>query len=170
MQNNNPLDEIQLQALLRLKRYEQPPPRYFDDLLNHVQRRQREELLRRPAWQIAIDRLRALLAPMRVDWAHAASMAAILLLGVAAIRLALPDRTAEQPQFAAGTDAVAGSKLAASTQTERVVTLRPGGKSIFGPRFEKRVATNNDQTGPDAPTRFIIDTQPVSYEATPIRF
>jgi hypothetical protein len=49
---NQPLNEQQLQALLRLKRHEQPPPGYFDDLLHAIHRRQREEMLRRPAWQL----------------------------------------------------------------------------------------------------------------------
>jgi hypothetical protein len=33
--------------LLRLKRYEQPPPRYFENFLREFHRRQRDELLRR---------------------------------------------------------------------------------------------------------------------------
>ena len=52
------LTEQQLQALLRLKRHEQPPPGYFDDLLKNIHRRQREELLHQPAWKISLERLR----------------------------------------------------------------------------------------------------------------
>jgi len=45
--------------LLRLKRYEQPPPGYFDNFLDEFRRRrQRDELLREPFWRIWVDRVR----------------------------------------------------------------------------------------------------------------
>ena len=47
------MTEEQLTALLRIKRFEQPPPQYFDRLLENIHRRQREELLHRPLWRIA---------------------------------------------------------------------------------------------------------------------
>ena len=53
-------DEFQdLQRLLRLKRHETPPPAYFEDFMAEFHRRQREELLRRPLWRLALDRLEA---------------------------------------------------------------------------------------------------------------
>ena len=45
-------DEIT--RLLRLKRYEQPPPGYFENFLYEFRRRQRDKLLRQPLWSICI--------------------------------------------------------------------------------------------------------------------
>jgi hypothetical protein len=50
------LDEQQLQKLLRIKRFEQPPPGYFDRALIELHQRQREELLRRSATLIWWER------------------------------------------------------------------------------------------------------------------
>ena len=153
------LDENQLQALLRLKRYEAPPAGYFENLLDRVHRRQREELLRRPAWQIALERIRAFFAALQMDWRHAGSMAAILVVGIFAIRTAIPERAADSSQIA---QAVAGSSLQASAPN---ITLQPAGAQPLTAQENRRV-----QREPGAPVRFIIDTQPVSYETTQIHF
>ena len=39
-------NDNEITKLLRLKRYEQPPPRYFENFLHEFHRRQRDELLR----------------------------------------------------------------------------------------------------------------------------
>ena len=41
--------------LLRLKRYEQPPPDYFENFLYEFRRRQRDKLRRQPLWSLCID-------------------------------------------------------------------------------------------------------------------
>jgi hypothetical protein len=152
---NRQLDENQLQALLRLKRYEQPPAGYFENLLERVHRRQREEMLRRSAWQLALDRVRAFFAPLQMDWRHAGAMAAVLVAGIFAIRVAIPDRAADSPQIA---QAAAGSNLQASAPN---ITLQPAGPQPVVAQENRRV-----QRDPSAPVRFIIDAQPVSYETT----
>src|SRR5215207_7780553 len=81
------MTEEQLSALLRLKRHEQPPPGYFDDLLRAVHRRQREELLQRPLWRIALERVQCFfgegtLAPV----SYAGVLAAVAIAGVFTIR------------------------------------------------------------------------------------
>jgi len=52
----DPLNEEQIGKLLRLKKYEMPPPAYFDNFLHEFHRRQRDELLREPVWRIALKR------------------------------------------------------------------------------------------------------------------
>ncbi len=50
-------DQEEISKLLRLKRFEQPPPEYFEKFLQEFKDRQRSQLLREPAWRIAWDRL-----------------------------------------------------------------------------------------------------------------
>ena len=49
-------DDREIARLLRLKRYEQPPPGYFENFLHEFHRRQRDELLRQPLWRICLER------------------------------------------------------------------------------------------------------------------
>src|SRR5207302_9944071 len=49
-------DDNEIGRLLRLKKYEQPPPGYFENFLHEFHRRQRDELLRQPLWKIAFGR------------------------------------------------------------------------------------------------------------------
>ena len=46
-----------ISKLLRLKRYEQPPPEYFENFLAEFQLRQRADVIHRSFWKIAWDRL-----------------------------------------------------------------------------------------------------------------
>lgn len=57
------MDNDSTSKLLRLKRYETPPEGYFDDFLSEFQLRQRAEVIHRPFFRIAWDRLCSLLAP-----------------------------------------------------------------------------------------------------------
>jgi len=159
---NEPLDEKQLQALLRLKRYEQPPPGYFDNLLHRVHQRQREEMLRRPAWHIALERVRAFFSPMRIDWSHAGAMAGLLAVGILAIQIALPNRQSASPQSRTTFNF---SSPPAVAQAGPTLTLQPHGSPALAVQSVRHV-----QRDPDAPTRFVIDMQPASYEATQVRF
>src|SRR6516165_6395491 len=49
-------DDKEIAALLRLKRYEQPPPGYFDNFLHEFHRRQRDEFMCQPLWRICLER------------------------------------------------------------------------------------------------------------------
>lgn len=68
-----------ISKLLRLKRYEQPPPGYFEDFLREFQDRQRSELLRLPFWEIAWDRISSMLPAFQVPRLAYASITAMAL-------------------------------------------------------------------------------------------
>ena len=53
-------NDNEIARLLRLKRYEQPPPGYFENFLHEFHRRQRDELLRQPLWRICLERAHSL--------------------------------------------------------------------------------------------------------------
>jgi hypothetical protein len=164
---NQPLNEEQLQALLRLKRHEQPPPGYFDDLLQAVQRRQREEMLRRPAWKLMAERVSTFFASLRQDWAYATSMAAVLVVGVAAIQLAMPSKPqaiASSPS-STSTTSVAKNEITVPDKDSfpdqgiRVpLQLTPVGANYGNPNLREV------KTPRPGPPRFIIDTTPASYD------
>jgi hypothetical protein len=88
------MTEDQLSALLRtVKRYEQPPPGYQDQLLRDIHRRQRAELLRMPLWKIALERLQTLFGEHSIGPAtYGTAMAGLVVLGITAIALVTPSK------------------------------------------------------------------------------
>lgn len=168
------LNEQQLQALLRLKRHEQPPPGYFDDLLHSIHRRQREELLRRPAWRLFLDRVGGYFSSLQRDWAYVGSMAAIVMIGMGVIQIALPKRV--PVQGSGGTLA----NISTPVMRDSAIAELPQGPmlSLQGqPDFKiaKIIRSRPRDNSPDAniadvPVRFVIDAQPATYEQARIRF
>ena len=59
-------DDNEIGRLLRLKKYEQPPPGYFENFLHEFHRRQRDELLRQPLWKIALGRAQDFMMSLNV--------------------------------------------------------------------------------------------------------
>lgn len=162
------LNEKQLQALLRLKRYEQPPPGYFDDLLSNIQKRQREEMLRRPAWRLAIERVKTLLESFRVDWRYVGTMAGILLTGIGLIQIAMP-KHAVAPMASNPVPAVqpAAQQTVAYAPAVTLDNRNPQGQKLLPPL--QRVSVNTRPGSQPAP-QFAGGALPASYEAAQIRF
>ncbi len=131
------LDENQLQTLLRLKRHEQPPPGYHERFLEEFRRRQRAELLRRPLWQIALDRVQNFFGEHRPQPYAYATAAACALAVLAAVSV----QSFEQEN--------AGSAVAVAPATE------PATAPV---RVSHRTASAETQP------RYVIDSRPVSYE------
>ena len=153
-----------LQALLRLKKHEAPPREYFEDFLFEFHRRQRAELLRRPIWRLALDRLEGALptfTPAR--YAYAGSCA----LAVTAAALASGHILLSHPH---------GSRGPVIAYTDRAnavpVALQPilPKLGLHGDRASRLPELNFDHphqytaATKTARPRYVLDTQPVSYE------
>ena len=163
-----PVDEQTLTKLLRLKRHEQPPPGYYDDFLREFQYRQRMELLRRPAWRIALDRLEAFgsqyLTLARVSYATA-SLAVLCVAG------ALTFNMLQHPgsSVRASAETLAAAASAQAPQTMQVASASQGAamNAAFVPQIRIPDALLNPSAQPIANgqhPRYILDTRPASYE------
>ena len=79
------MDNEQISKLLRLKRYEQPPEDYFENFLAEFQLRQRAEVIHRPFYQIAWDRLCHLLAPPNIPRLAMAGSFAVAVIATGSV-------------------------------------------------------------------------------------
>lgn len=181
-------DFSSLQTLLRLKRYETPPADSVEDFLSEFHRRQRTELLRRPLWRIALDRVEGFfavptLATPRLAYAGACAVA----LSLAATgmlsrgfsgndgnpRVAVvkgPPTSIANPAGGAQSTETAGRTVASTP----VDFLTPRGFENSSVRFTT-TDLENDLRNP-APTarvvtssqplqsRYVLETKPVRYE------
>jgi hypothetical protein len=155
------LDQDDLQKLLRMKRYEQPPHGYFDNFLREFQQRQREELLRRPLWQIAWERVETFLSQHSVGtMPYAAATAAVLIFaGIASMNILGSGRT--QETVLARSVAVAPEALLQNASAPLALDSRiplPNLSSSFVRPIQSGALSS------DARPHYVIDARPVSYE------
>ena len=154
------MTDEQLSALLRLKRYEQPPVQYFDRLLQDLHRRQRADLLRLPLWKIALERTQTFFSEHSMGHlSYAGAMATVLVVGVTTIGLMTPGGSVER------TDS--GAQLASipAPAQERLINLQTQTVK-HSPALEPQALPNVPpayETVSSQP-RYIIDARPVSYE------
>lgn len=133
-------EESDISKLLRLKRYEQPPPGYFDDFLHEFRRRQRAELLKQPMWQELWGKVMSMAPTFRVpQMAYGAIIACALVASVMII---------ERPE----TKIASGGPVPSSQQPAFSLTSKPVtiGEAI-------PVATQ-------LPPHFVLQPRPVSNE------
>lgn len=149
-------DNNDIQKLLRLKRFEQPPPQYFEKFLEEFQRRQRSELLRQPLWQIACDRFQAFFSEHSLPrFAYAGAMAAVLILAViTSVNILAPVPAG----LVAQSDTP--SRPVSSVQTPFGLDSRVRMPALADFSNQKaRMATVST-----AQPHYVIDARPVSYE------
>jgi len=153
------MTDEQLSALLRLKRYEQPPAQYFDRLLADVHRRQRADLLQLPLWKIAVERVQTFFGEHSMGHlSYAGSLASVLIIGVAAIGLMTPGSSVQRDESAAR---IASTTPAASP--EKLLTLQTSGTLPSLESSSLQTAPPGFQSVSSQP-RYVIDARPVSYE------
>jgi hypothetical protein len=159
----DPLNEDQIGKLLRLKKYEQPPPGYFDNFLHEFHRRQRDELLREPLWRIFLQRAQDFLFRLNVPGLASYPAAVTALLVCAAVISLKVYQTPETVNVAAQNRApvIATTALPDSAWSlSKPVTTRD-----LGPSLVRTVKDSSKTHRVTTPPRYVLDSTPVSYEA-----
>jgi hypothetical protein len=153
------MTEEQLTALLRLKRYEQPPPEYFDRLLQDIHRRQRTELLRQPLWKIAAERMHTFFSEHSMGHvSYAGALAVVLVGGIAVIGLLTPSSGLKE-RVESRTELTS-----ATTPPSQDTLLRLQNDSLPKLVTQPLPAPQTSLQSPAREPRYVIDARPVSYE------
>ncbi len=154
-----------LQRLLRLKRHEAPPREYFEDFLCEFHRAQRAEMLRRPLWRLALDRLEGALptfTPARYAYTGSCA-AAVAVAALVSGHILTGQRGASRGSLVASAPAGSIPTAPATAKMPRFdlhgtrTTVRLPELDFNGPR---QAVASSKSTRP----RYVLDTQPVSYE------
>jgi len=155
-------NDNEITKLLRLKRYEQPPPGYFDNFLHEFHRRQRNELLRQPLWRICVDRARDFVFQFNLSTLTSSPVAVTAVVICAAI---LSLRIYQNPQPA--TVALKDRQVIAvpASNDDEWTLASPVSTRVFNPRSLRNI-TESAQTHRSGTPRYVLDSVPVSYETT----
>jgi hypothetical protein len=153
-------DDHDIATLLRLKKYEQPPPGYFGDFLHEFHRRQRDDLLRQPLWRICLERAHDFMFKLNVPSLTSIPAAVTALLIFAAVISVKIYETPRPTNFA---------------ETQTIVPTESGWSLDSSPVSAKFFSTKPLRTNSLLPThratqpRYVLDSVPVSYDST-VRF
>ena len=157
------LDEHELQKLLRIKRFEQPPPGYFDRALIELHQRQREELLRRSAiwWERFVSRLGNFRVP---SFAYGAALGVfVVVVTIVGSGLWAPYKDA--------TDSSANRVVVSGPEAQEVVANRLSlGGNLDWSKFHQTASSPKvvPVIGPSqtALPRYVLDGRPLTYKAS----
>ena len=156
-------DDKEIAALLRLKRYEQPPPAYFENFLHEFHRRQRDELLKQPLWRIFMERAHDFMMRLNVP-ALGSYPAAVTAALVCAAIISLKVYQSPEP---ARISAHAGPALTAPADATSELTLAsPVATRLFSTQPLRHLDERARAHRAAAPPRYVLDSVPVSYEST----
>ena len=158
------MDEKEIQKLLRLKKFERPSPDYFEGFLKEFHERQRAEMLRTPAWRLGLERLVSLFGHLSYQSMVPVGAAAAVAL-LAGFLLMGNFSSTQSPTDLASVDTVEPTVHQAFTPTESPGLNGPG--SFLVTNFEEpvqTVASSSNRQRHSAPTFYVLDARPVSYE------
>ncbi|HWB60510.1 MAG TPA: hypothetical protein VG733_13530 [Chthoniobacteraceae bacterium] len=168
------LDENDIQRLLRLKRYEQPPAGYHERFVQEFRRRQRAEAPRQAVWRTALERIGAFFSDSgmgRLAYGSA-TLAVLLCAGGATYRMVSAGGTSNSN----GTGNVAGNSWAtepkvAIVDPSPIVTVhaQPASDVALPLGGHPNVLLPSPdlpqlQTAPAADPHYILESRPRSYE------
>jgi hypothetical protein len=156
-------NDNEIARLLRLKRYEQPPPGYFENFLHEFHRRQRDELLHQPVWRICLERAQNFMSQLDMRSLASYPTAVAAMLVAAAFFSLKVHQQPETPRVAAQNPLTLSMPL--NAKQEWNLASPAVGTQIFRtqPVGSFREST---QTHRAAPPRYVLDSVPVSYEPT----
>ena len=158
----NQFNEDEIGKLLRLKKYEQPPPGYFDNFLHEFHRRQRDELLREPLWRICLQRAQDFMFRLNVP-TLASYPAAVTALLVCAAVISLKVYQAPETVNVAAQNRT--PVMATTTMQDSAWSLsNPVSTRDLGPSLVHTIKDRSKTHRVAAPPRYVLDSTPVSYE------
>ncbi|CAN5584585.1 hypothetical protein BH18VER2_BH18VER2_00810 [soil metagenome] len=164
-------DENEIGKLLRLKKFEQPPPGYFENFLHEFHRRQRDELLRQPVWSVLWQRLSDSLFRLNIPslTSYPAAVAALLVCAaVVSLKVYQAPPSAGLAMADSSAALVTHQSVIDQMSSERgpdVFTLSsPLSSRSLGPDLSRQVNENAYTHRASTPPRYVLDRLPVSYE------
>ncbi len=153
-------DDRDIATLLRLKKFEQPPPGYFEDFLHEFHRRQRDELLRQPLWRICLERAQDFMFKLNVPSLSSYPAAATAILVFAAVISFKIYQTPSTSHFAEHRPAVS---VPAQTDSEWTLASPVAATRVFSTKpLRNSMLPTHRATQP----RYVLDSVPVSYDTT----
>ncbi|MEO5754740.1 MAG: hypothetical protein ABIR38_08535 [Chthoniobacterales bacterium] len=163
-------DENEIGKLLRLKKFEQPPPGYFENFLHEFHRRQRDELLRQPVWSVLWQRLSDSLFRFNIPslTSYPAALAAVLVCaavvslkisqGPQSPNVALVDQTPIS-SYESVIDQMSTERVADNFSLSSSLSTRS-----LGPALSRQMNDSAYTHRASTPPRYVLDRLPVSYE------
>ncbi len=155
-------EDRDIATLLRLKKFEQPPPGYFENFLHEFHRRQRDDLLRQPLWRICLERAHDFMFKLNVPSLTSYPAAATALLVFAAVISIKVHQTSERPTLAENRKVLT---IPAKSDNEWTLTSPVSATRVLNTKPLRSHSMLPTHTQP----RYVLDSVPVSYDST-VRF